>query len=58
MEPVAYRLFTDGSRRPVYDDGERQWVEDDDNRVYGVSFIPREVCDTPIVVGDDLPADW
>jgi hypothetical protein len=37
MEPVAYTWFTDGIRRPIYDDGVRQWVEEPDGtRVYGV----------------------
>jgi hypothetical protein len=59
MEPVAYQLFTDGTCKPVYDDGERQWVEEaDGTRVYGVWYVPREECNTPVVVGDDVPADW
>lgn len=59
MEPVAYQLFVDGTRRPIYDDGERQWVEEPDGtRICGVWYIPREECDTPIVVGDDRPDDF
>ncbi len=42
MDPVAYQLFTDGSRRAVYDGGQRQWfIDDGGGRVYGVWFIPR-----------------
>lgn len=53
---VAYREFVDGSLRPIYDDGQRQYVVNDDgDRVYGVYFIPREECDTPIVVSADRP---
>jgi hypothetical protein len=35
-------------------------IEDENGtRVYGVRNIPREKCDTPIVVGDDeFPMDW
>jgi hypothetical protein len=36
-EIIAYREFVDGSMRPVYDDGRRQYViNDDGERVYGV----------------------
>ena len=39
---VAFRQFVDGSMRPVYDDGKRQYaINDDGDRVYGVFFIPR-----------------
>jgi hypothetical protein len=42
-EIVAYRQFVDGSMRPIYDDGKRQWVVNDDrDHVYGVWYIPRE----------------
>jgi hypothetical protein len=53
-EIVAYRKFVDGSMRPVYDDGKRQWViNDDGDRVYGVFFIPRELCVLPLIVRPD-----
>ena len=40
---IAYREFIDGSMRPVFDDGKRQYVINDDcDRVYGVFFIPRD----------------
>jgi hypothetical protein len=40
---VAYREFVDGSMRPVYADGKRQYViNDDGDRVYGVFFVPRD----------------
>jgi hypothetical protein len=58
-ELIATAEFTDGGKRAVYEDNDRQFViEDRGQRVYGVWVIPREECDTPIVVGDDLPADW
>jgi hypothetical protein len=38
--------------RPVFDDGDRQYVIDDDaGRVYGVWYIPRDAADEPIIVG-------
>lgn len=51
MEPVAYVIVTDGSRRPVFDDGQQQWIEGENGeREYGVWYVPREECDTPIVI--------
>jgi hypothetical protein len=45
---VGRRLFTDGRVRPVYADGERQYVlGDDGERVYGVWLLP---ADEPVVV--------
>jgi hypothetical protein len=59
LEPVAYQLFADGNRRPIFDNGQRQWVVDNDgNKVYGVWYVPREECDTPIVVGDSDSDDF
>ncbi len=59
MELVTCQLFTDGTRRPVYDDGRQQWVIDDDgNWAHGVWYIPREECDAPLIVGGCLLADW
>jgi hypothetical protein len=50
-EIVAYRQFVDGSMRPVYDDGKRQWVINDEGiRVYGVFYIPENEADLPLVV--------
>jgi hypothetical protein len=50
-EPIAYVEFADGVRRPVFDDGKRQYVLDDDGEpTYGVWFIPRDECDLPIIV--------
>jgi hypothetical protein len=48
---VGYREFVDGSWRPIYDDGKRQWViNDDGDRVYGVFLIPRDEADLPLIV--------
>jgi hypothetical protein len=54
-EPVAYVEFIAGVRLPVYDDGRRQYVLDDDGEpIYGVWYIPREYdCDQPINVDPD-----
>lgn len=51
-EPIAYIDFTDGTRRPVYQDNRGQYVVDaDGTRVRGVWFIPRdEDCAVPAVV--------
>jgi hypothetical protein len=58
-EPACSTDFTDVMTRHVYEEGDRQFVFDNDGRRdYGVWFIPREECDTPIVVGDDLPENW
>jgi hypothetical protein len=55
MEPLAFQLLTDGTRRPIYDDGVSQWVEDENGkRVYGMWYIPREECDAPIVILDEV----
>ena len=49
--PIAYTDFTDGDRRPVYEDARRRFVIDEEGmRVSGVWFIPREDCDFPITV--------
>jgi hypothetical protein len=50
---VAYRVFTDGTTRPVYEDwhGKQYVVDEDGNRVYGVWFIPEsDTVDLPIIV--------
>jgi hypothetical protein len=58
-EIISTAEFTDGSTRAVYEENGRQFVIGDrGQRVNGVWVIPREECDAPIVVGDDLPADW
>jgi hypothetical protein len=50
-EPVAYVEFIAGVRLPVFDDGKRQYVLDDDGEpIYGVWYIPRDECDVPIIV--------
>jgi hypothetical protein len=51
---IGHCQFADGALRPVYDDGKRQYVIDDDGyRVYGVWLIPKEEPDLPLIV----PAD-
>jgi hypothetical protein len=48
---IAYREFVDGSVRPIYDDGKRQYViNDDGDHVYGVFFITRDETDLPLIV--------
>ena len=47
---VCYTLFTDGVKRPVFEDGIGQYVIGDDGDVVrGVWFIPPE-ADVPVVV--------
>jgi hypothetical protein len=43
----------DGTTRPVFADGERQYVTDEGERVYGL-FIPPEAdrCDAPVIVNE------
>jgi hypothetical protein len=59
LEPVAHVAFAGGPVRPVFEDGDRQYVIDDvGNRVYGVWFVPRDDADTPLVVdtgNDEIP---
>lgn len=58
-EPIATVEFSDGHKRPIFMDGDRQYVLDNDgNAVYGVWYMERDECDTPVVVGDALPADF
>jgi hypothetical protein len=48
------RDYTGGSMRPIYDDGKRQYVIDDDGfKVYGVWLIPEDEPVLPLIV----PAD-
>ena len=43
--------FADGAMRPIYDDGRRQHVRDDNGfRVYGVWLIPEDEPDLPLIV--------
>jgi hypothetical protein len=43
--------FADGAMRPIYDDGQRQYVFDDDGYpVYGVWLIPQNEPDLPVIV--------
>jgi hypothetical protein len=51
-EVVAYIVFADGRRRPVYQDatGRQYVVHDDGEPVHGIWYIPRDECDAPIVV--------
>ena len=47
---VCYTFFTDGQKRPVFEDSIRQYVIDDDGDVVrGVWFIPPE-ADVPVMV--------
>jgi hypothetical protein len=48
---IAYREFADGSMRPIFQDGERQYVLDDSGLPeYGVFYIPPEECPGRIIV--------
>jgi hypothetical protein len=51
---IGHCQFADGAMRPIYDDGLRQYVIDDDGYpVYGVWLIPEEEPTPPLIV----PAD-
>jgi hypothetical protein len=57
-DPIATVTFADGVDRPVYDDGQGQYVLDAHGKpIYGVWFIPEGEADVPSVVGDvdELP---
>jgi hypothetical protein len=48
---LGHVFFTDGVRRPVYPDGNRQFVVVDGEKVYGLFLIPQEEwSDVPLVV--------
>jgi hypothetical protein len=50
-EVLGFVLFTDSVRRPVYADGDRQFVVVDGKKVYGLFLIPEEEwSDVPLVV--------
>ena len=51
---IGHCQFADGAMRPVYDDGKRQYVIDDDGyRVHGVWLIPKDEPDLPLIVTAD-----
>jgi hypothetical protein len=55
---IAYVLFTDGAKRPVYQEpGGKQYVIDDEGeKVHGVWYLPPEERIGPdFVIGDDIP---
>jgi hypothetical protein len=56
-EVVAYIVFADGRRRPVYQDatGWQYVVDDDGEPVQGAWYIPRDEWDAPIVVDGSAP---
>ncbi len=48
---IGHARFVDGTSRPVYLDGERQYVIDEGPRVYGLFIVPEEDrCDAPVIV--------
>jgi hypothetical protein len=48
---IGHCQFADGAMRPIYDDGQRQYVIDDDGySVYGVWLIPEEEPAPPLIV--------
>ena len=48
---IGHARFVDGTMRPVYPDGERQYVIDEGERVYGLFLIPDDDrCDGPVIV--------
>jgi hypothetical protein len=52
---IGHCKFADGAMRPIYDDGKRQYVIDDDEySVYGVWLIPEEEPDLPLIVRADV----
>jgi hypothetical protein len=51
---IGHCKFADGAMRPIYDDGRRQYVIDNDGfPVYGVWLIPEEVPLAPLIVRAD-----
>jgi hypothetical protein len=57
-EPIATVKFADCVERPVYHDGQGQYVLDGNGKpIYGVWFVPEGESDVPSIVGDgdELP---
>jgi hypothetical protein len=51
---IGYCQFADGAMRPIYDDGRRQYLIDDDGYPdYGVWLIPEEVPAPQLIVPTD-----
>jgi hypothetical protein len=53
---VAYRLFTDRIRRPIFEEPSgRQYIisDDDGSRTYGVYFIPPEECLPTVILTEE-----
>jgi hypothetical protein len=47
--------FVGGTTRPVYLDGERQYVIDEGEGVYGLFLVPeKDRCDAPVIVEEPL----
>jgi hypothetical protein len=55
LDPIiGHCAFADGAMRPIYDNGRRQYVIDNDGyRVYGVWLIPEDEPDLPLIVRAD-----
>ncbi len=49
---ISYKLFDDGSIRPVFEqrDGRQYVLDDDAERVYGSWILPDDGIDLPIIV--------
>jgi hypothetical protein len=55
---IAFVLFTDGAKRPVYQEpsGKQYVIDDEGEKVHGVWYLPPEERIGPdFVVGDDIP---
>jgi hypothetical protein len=52
LDPIVrYCKCADGAMRPIYDDGRRQYLHEDDGyRVCAVRLIPGDESDLPLVV--------
>jgi hypothetical protein len=51
---IGHCKFADGAMRPIYDDGRRQYVIDNDGfPVYGVWLIPEDAPNLPLIVPTD-----
>jgi hypothetical protein len=50
---IGQARFVDSTTRPVYLDGERQYVIDEGERIYGLFILPEEDrCDAPVIVDE------
>ena len=56
-ELIAYIEMTDGTKQPVFQEDSRQFILDDDERVYGDWYVEMEPerYEVPVIIGQYVP---